>query len=344
MNRPAAWRRLLGGVFFVLVMSGCIGGGSRGGGLFGGGVHREIEDAKNISRSVYEPAPVPRELDKRNAPPFIVEPGDVLLIYPASLDSPVRLPGDQPVLPDGSIQLGQYGRLIVSGKTLPEIETAARAQIQAQVKDAGPILVRLITRVSKVYYVLGEVNAPGAYTLNGRETVLDGIVTAGGLNDRASRKRIILSRPTKPNSCRVVLPVCYNQIVQLGDTTTNYQLAAGDRIYVPSQSFFEDVLHQKKECPNCGGPQVPCPLGGCDTGVEMSGTYAPALPAGTLPTEGMPLPVMGSPGTVPATPAPTPAAPGSTPLPFPRQSSSKVSPVKPPPSLGPSIGSMSLDD
>jgi polysaccharide export outer membrane protein len=312
MFRQATLCRLLGGVAFALLLGGCVSSSSRGG-LFGGGAHREIEDAKNFSRLVCEPAAVPRELDKRNAPPYLVEPGDVLLVQPASLESPLRLPGDQTILPDGSILLGQYGRLIVSGKTLPEIETAARAQIQAQSKETvGPIIVRLVTRVSKVYYVLGEVNAPGAYVLNGRETVLDGIVTAGGLNDRASRKRIILSRPTKPNSCRVVLPVCYNQIVQLGDTTTNYQLAAGDRIYVPSQSFWEDVLHNKKNCP-CNGPQIPCPMSGCDTGVEVSNTYAPALPAGALPPQGMP--------------APVPAGQAPVPLPFPRPTSGTAIPA-----------------
>src|SRR5262249_1097571 len=177
---------------------------------------------------------LPRELDKRVAPPYIVEPGDVLLAQPANLDSPVRLPGDQTVLPDGTIELGRYGPIVVAGKTVPQIEADVRAQIEATTKGAGPIAVRLVTRVSKVYYVLGEVNAPGAFPLQGRETVLDAILAAGGLNDKASRKFITLSRPTPVDSCRIVLPVCYNEIVQLGDTATNYQIAAGDRIFVPT--------------------------------------------------------------------------------------------------------------
>jgi hypothetical protein len=55
----------------------------------------------------------------------------------------------------------------------------------------------------------------------------------------------------------VVLPVCYNEIVQLGDTGTNYQIAAGDRIYVASKTFWEDITHDKKQCPPCGLPQTP---------------------------------------------------------------------------------------
>src|SRR5256884_4203509 len=125
------------------------------------------------------------------------------------------------------------------------------------------INVRLVGRNSKVYYVLGQVNAPGSFPLQGRETVLDGIVAAGGLNTRASRSNVILSRPTVPDGCRVVLPVCYRQIVQLGDTTTNYQLQPGDRIYVPAMTFWETLCgkdkDEKKGCSPCDRPQRACP-------------------------------------------------------------------------------------
>jgi protein involved in polysaccharide export with SLBB domain len=219
---------------------------------------------------------LPKELDKRPLPPYTVEPGDVLLVHPVDLDSPIRLPGDQPIMPDGTINLGRYGRLQVAGRTVDEIEAAVRSAIEAQAKDAkekevGPITVRVVTRVSKVYYVLGEVNAPGALTLNGRETVLDGILAAGGLTDRASRRNIILTRPTRPDGCRVVLPICYREIVQVGDTSTNYQLLPGDRIFVPTRDFWEELFHNKPECAPCGGPQQPCPNGVCGHEGVVSG-------------------------------------------------------------------------
>ena len=253
--------------------------------------HRLIDQARAVRQTSTGPLPVPRELDKRIAPPYTVEPGDVLLVQPADLESPVRIPGDQPVLPDGSIQLGKYGRLVVAGKTIEEIETAVKALVQAQTKDAGPITVRVVTRVSKVYYVLGEVNAPGSFVLSGRETVLDGILTAGGLNGRASRENIILVRPTPPGSCRLVLPVCYNEIVQVGDTTTNYQLANGDRIYVPSRTCAESsMFHRKKNtCPPCGGPQYPCPLGD-DHHAHDAPPHGPAPHGPVQPGDGLLLP------------------------------------------------------
>lgn len=265
-------------ILAALMPAGCsLGSGSSRFTLFPEG-HKLLDSAKAIKSAYTEPQAVPRELDKRVAAPYTVEPGDVLLVQPADLDSPVRFPGDQPVLPDGTINLGRFGQVVVAGKTVPEIEMLVKAQIdgvlktqpvpreprdlgiQRDVHEVGPITVRVVTRQSKVYYVFGEVNAPGSFTLKGNETVLDAIVSAGGLNDRASRSNIILSRPTVPNSCRIVLPVCYSEIVQLGDTSTNYQLAAGDRIYVPTRNPMDSCfLHKKKkDCPPCGGPQSPC--------------------------------------------------------------------------------------
>jgi protein involved in polysaccharide export with SLBB domain len=245
-----------------------------------------IDSAKAIRDAFPVAQPLPRELDKKPLPPYVVEPGDVLLVQPANLDSPVRLPGDQAVMPDGTISLGRYGPLLVAGKTVEEIEGAVRNLIAAQVgdkeKDVGPITVRVVTRVSKVYYVLGEVNAPGAFTLNGRETVLDGIIAAGGLTDRASRRNIILARPSPPHACRTVLPICYREIVQVGDTSTNYQLAPGDRIFVATRTLWEELNHDKPECPPCGGPQVPCSsAAGC--GHESVTVGYPSRPGASAP-------------------------------------------------------------
>lgn len=220
--------------FVVLLLAGC-SGGPNGPLSFCPGVHSLLPQAKMLRQTAPESLPLPRELDKQLLPPYVVEAGDVLLLQPTDLDSPARLPGDQTVLPDGTISMGRYGALLVAGKTVSEIQEEARRQVEAQTPNAGAIVARVVVRQSKVFYVLGEVNAPGAFPLAGRETVLDALLIAGGLNNRASRRQIILSRPTSPDGCRVVLPVCYDHIVQLGDTTTNYQIAPGDRIFVPTR-------------------------------------------------------------------------------------------------------------
>ena len=96
----------------------------------------------------------------------------------------------------------------------------------------------------------------------GRETVLDALIAAGGLNSRASQMKIILSRPSGPCDCRFVLPVCYRNIVQIGDTSTNYQIQPGDRIFVPARGLIEEYLPfcDKDPVCNCGDHHL-CPIG-----------------------------------------------------------------------------------
>jgi polysaccharide export outer membrane protein len=253
-----------------------------------------MKTTKFVRRGVPRQSAIPRELEKTVIPEFILQPGDVLVIEPTRLDSPIRFPADQTILPDGTVDLGRYGRLMVAGKILEQVEADVLAAVRlVEPAPDGSINVRLVNPQSAVYYVLGEVESPGSFPFAGRETVLDGILAAGGLSDKASQCNIILSRPTLPEGCRIVLPVCYRQIVQLGDTTTNYQLMPGDRVYVATRSFGEG-LWCNKSCPLCKGLQCPCP---------PNSALVPALPTVTAPTiirEGSPMP---------ASPEPLPAMP-----------------------------------
>jgi protein involved in polysaccharide export with SLBB domain len=258
---PSGWLTLC-----LATLLGCGGGCSAGFTLFPTGSFLETR-TQEIVASARQLAGVPRELNKSVLPAYYVQPGDTLLIEPVALDSTVRLPGDQVVLVDGTIDLGEHGRIVVAGMTVEDIEMVVQQRVEAGIagdeeQKAGPINVRLLDAQGAVYYVLGEVNAPGAYPLIGRETVLDGIVMAGGLTDRASPCDLVLSRPTPPAGCRVVLPVCYREITQMGDTTSNYQLRPGDRIYVGTVGCCEQLFfwRARQGCELCNAsPQCPCP-------------------------------------------------------------------------------------
>ena len=237
-----------------------------------------LSDAAEIRQAVGHQAGIPTELQKVNLPAHRVEAGDVLVIEPNDFNSPVRLSGDQTVQQDGTIELGQYGRLQVMGKSAAEIQTQVTSIIegietrkfQANVALASytpgqsrpqptadyGVGVRLVNQDSALFYVMGEVNSPGSYPLVGHETVLDAIIAAGGLSDRSNDHKIIITRPQLPGEPRIILPVCFQQILQLGDVSTNYQLLPGDRIYVPSMTILEDAKQtlqwrNEKSCPHC---------------------------------------------------------------------------------------------
>jgi polysaccharide export outer membrane protein len=208
------------------------------------------------------PQALPTELEKQMLPQYVVEPGDVLRAEMVDLDSPIRLPADQPVQIDGKIDLGAYGRIFVAGMTLENAEKLVHSLIKAKTRDAGDVRLRLLTAESKTYFVLGEVNAPGEFTMNGRESVLNAIVRAGGLTSNADVAKILVSRPTKPCDCRKVMPVCYRNIVQIGDTSTNYQIQPGDRVFIPKRPWSQAVAEFfgcKKDCDPCDLPQNGCP-------------------------------------------------------------------------------------
>ena len=227
--------------------------------------------ASHLRQSVGHRRGIATELAKQALPPHRVEAGDILVIEPNDFNSPIRLQSDQTVPQDGVIELGEYGRIAVTGLSTEEIQQLVQERIAARetVRRKGQIglaahrqntdpdgenapdygiTVRLVN--------MGEVNAPGSYPLVGAETVLDAVIAAGGLSDRANEHQIILTRPQLDGQPRQILPVCYKQILQLGDVSTNYQLQPGDRVYVPSVTLWEDVKQSvafgsDKSCPHC---------------------------------------------------------------------------------------------
>ena len=323
-------------LFVAAIVAASSLSGCRGGGDLIANPHTLMPSAAMIA-SVHPPAvPVPRELQKVALPAYFVQPGDALLLEPVDLTDVPRVAADQTIEPDGTIDLGVYGRPVVAGLTVEQIEVVVRNAICSLEPDActppddlpsdpieretiiekfarGPVNVRLIGPESAVFYALGEVTAPGAYPLNGRETVLDAILKAGGLSDRADRCQIILARPTGPYECRVVLRVCYDRLVQLGDATTNYQILPGDRLFVASKTFCDSCsdifcFWKPKGCEFCcdtGTCPCPCP----STGTAIQPPFV--LPVGT-PVSVVPAGHVDLPELLPAATAEPDAIQGTT--------------------------------
>lgn len=227
--------------------------------------HVMTDDTKSVLAKTPSGLSVPRELSKEVQANHFLQAGDELLVETVSLDPDeydlgIRLPADQRVLADGTIDIGAFGRVVVASMTLEQAEASIQRVIDNKIQKSVQVNVRLIQPIHR-YYVIGEVNSPGAYPLTGNETVLDAIMEAGGLTARASACDLLLARPTDPCSCRITLPVCYRSITQLGDTTTNYHLKPGDRIFVSRQSLCEEIsayVKGGKTCDRCCKKQAAC--------------------------------------------------------------------------------------
>jgi polysaccharide export outer membrane protein len=150
--------------------------------------------------------------------------------------------GEHLVRPDGTVGLGKYGSVQVSGMTLEQAKTAMEAFL-ANFFDNPEVSLDVYAYNSKFYYVITDGGGYGEQIyripLTGNETVLDGLSQILGLPAVASKHRIWLVRPEEPGAavCKA-FPVDYPGITRWGLTATNYQLLSGDRIYVEANPLI----------------------------------------------------------------------------------------------------------
>ncbi|MDZ4819372.1 MAG: polysaccharide biosynthesis/export family protein [Planctomycetota bacterium] len=146
-----------------------------------------------------------------------------------------QIVGPRLVAPDGTINLGVYGSVYVTGMTIPEATHAITTHLSKFLSN--PVIsVDQLAYNSKFYFVYTEGAGFGdnvvKVPITGKETVLDAITQVQGLS-RLSSKKIWIARPSPdPNGCAQILPVSYVDITSNGGPTTNYQVFPGDRIFI----------------------------------------------------------------------------------------------------------------
>jgi polysaccharide export outer membrane protein len=244
MDRKRLGHRWIGGVMALAVLSMC-------------GCQTVRTPEEKIAGSG-----LPREFQKVSMPDYVVEPPDLLLVEVLEALPGRPISGERLVRPDGKISLGFYGEVYVAGLTTTEIkekivlhlrqflqdellglwkidesgtpnDPSDDKQVEVDPRDSDRVFVDVTAYNSKVYYVQGDVAAPGRMPITGNETVLDAINYAGGLIATAAPQNIRLVRPAPPGACcEQVLPINLAAIVSGGDPTTNYQIMPGDRIMV----------------------------------------------------------------------------------------------------------------
>ena len=248
----------------LMLAVGCMQGG-----LKHGAGHTGPGAAPGPQIAVPPPGAVPRELDLVTLPPYVIAPPDQLLIEvirqsevtenvggkelkkTVAAGLPVQpISGPFQVRPDGSVGLGMWGAVPVSGLTLDQAAAAIRNHVieQEPLKklkasaESVIVIVDVMAYNSKRYYVIYDGGGWGEQVfpqpITGNETVLDALSNLNGLPDVASKRNIWVARRT-PHCGQPwqILPVDWVGITQHGITTTNYQIMPGDRIYVKAQKL-----------------------------------------------------------------------------------------------------------
>jgi polysaccharide export outer membrane protein len=180
---------------------------------------------------------------------YQIGPSDVLGIK--VFEEPT-LSGEYNVDTDGTITFPFLGRVMVSGKTIKDIEAEITAALRADYVRRAQVSVDITQYRSRAIYVLGEVRSPGKYSIEGQVTLLEVIAKAGSLTPTAGPILTVLRsrdgtaaastaalEPAVPGDPRgaELLRISYDDLRE-GRLKTNILLQDGDTIFVPAADKF----------------------------------------------------------------------------------------------------------
>jgi len=173
---------------------------------------------------------------------YKIEPPDILRIrFKPKVDDKYLIPADAEymVRPDGTISLGAYGTVAVTGMTLSEATDAVQ-KVLKKYRVEGDVSVDVRAFNSKCYYIITDFAGNGEQVQRlpdtGNETVLDAIAKIGGLSkDSKVKVWVAVARRTLNTDKDQILPVDWKGVTSNGDTKTNYQLLPGDRVYIKAE-------------------------------------------------------------------------------------------------------------
>ena len=169
---------------------------------------------------------------------YVLGPGDQVIVdvYGASQKSQ-----QLEVSPDGVIVVEGYGPIQVSGLTVAAAQKKLRTTLGSRYKSSSMNVSVGQTRTIMVN-VMGEVKAPGTYTLSAFSTVFHALYMAGGINDLGTLRSIKVYRQG-----RLISTVDVYQYILNGRLAGNVRLQENDMIIVgPYEALVNIRGHIKR--------------------------------------------------------------------------------------------------
>ena len=163
---------------------------------------------------------------------YVVGPGDKVFIdvYGASQKSE-----QLQVSPDGTIQVTGYGPIHIAGLSVAQANARIKETLGTRYKSSEIRLTVGQTRTISVN-IMGEVAAPGTYTLSAFATVFHALYMAGGVNGIGTLRNIKVFR-----GGRQVTSVDLYDYILNGKLTGNVRLADNDVIMVGPFDCIVDI-------------------------------------------------------------------------------------------------------
>lgn len=132
------------------------------------------------------------------------------------------------VRPDGKVSMPLVSEVPVAGLTPEDVQQTLTDRL-AQLVHKPRVTVTVQEIHSRMVYITGEVQRPGAYPLMDSMNVVQLVARSGGLTDFAKQKRVYVLRAV--DGARV--DVNYQKVLKGQAPQQNVELAPGDTVVVP---------------------------------------------------------------------------------------------------------------
>ena len=202
-------------------------------------IEPQEKSSKVFGRDIFNNKSLTFEPNMNIATPqnYRLGPGDAVIIdiYGASQKTI-----QDTVSPDGTVTIEGYGPVSISGLTVSQANARLRSTVGSRYSSSK---IRLTVGQTKTIMVnvMGEVKAPGTYTLSAFATVFHALYMAGGINDLGTLRNIKVYR----NNRLVTVVDIYDYILN-GKLTGNVRLADNDVIVVGPYDCLVNITGKVK--------------------------------------------------------------------------------------------------
>jgi polysaccharide biosynthesis/export protein len=134
------------------------------------------------------------------------------------------------IRPDGGISFPLAGELQAAGQTVEELRKTLETRIQKYIPDAV-VTVAVKSIIGNQVFVIGKVNKPGEFPLNGPLDVMQALSLAGGATPFANTNGIRILRRSAGH--QTAIEFHYSAVEHGRKLDQNILLQSGDTVVVP---------------------------------------------------------------------------------------------------------------
>lgn len=181
-----------------------------------------------------ESLPAETVVSATSAPEYRVGPGDTLQVFVWRNDD---LSVTVPVRPDGRISVPLIEDLDAAGKTPTELASDIEERLSEYIQD--PLVTVMVTGFVGTYTqqvrIIGEAAVPQAIPYRDAMTLLDIMITVGGMTPFAAGNRSTIVRVVDGE--QKTFNVRLKDLLKDGDVSANVPILPGDVLIIPEAWF-----------------------------------------------------------------------------------------------------------